>query len=429
MKPTCPPLHRNLLYLLALCFAFPVIAQDDWGSVSLNLRPRFETAEIEGLEDGENLSLRARLGYTTPTIPSLDGFKAMVEWEATGVADEDDFNAAGVSGDSAKAVIADPESSQLDQLWAGYSKNGFSAKVGRQVIALDGQRWVGHVGWRQNRQTYDALTLGTTAIDNLNLSYSYVDKAIRIFGSEAPDSGGNAEDFDSESHLLNASYGLGDYGKLGAYGYFIELDDAPGRISGADTAGISYSGKYNTFPDFPLGVYLEYANQTDAGDNPFSYSANYLHGSLTGTYQGFTLQAGYELLGSDQSGVDEDGNPIYASVVSPLATLHKFNGFADKFLLTPAKGLEDIYLHAGYKFNLGAGIGPLITKFWYHDFSTDEDGDDLGDEIDVVVVKPIPLTGMPGDLNFLFKYADYSGPTSATDTTRLSAEFNYGVSF
>ncbi len=50
-----------------------------------------------------------------------------------------------------------------------------------------------------------------------------------------------------------------------------------------------------------------------------------------------TLGVGYELLGSD------DG---VAAFQTPLATLHKFNGFADQFLVTPAGGLQDIYFYA-----------------------------------------------------------------------------------
>ena len=32
---------------------------------------------------------------------------------------------------------------------------------------------------------------------------------------------------------------------------------------------------------------------------------------------------------------------------TPLATLHKFQGWADKFLTTPPNGIEDLYVNAG----------------------------------------------------------------------------------
>jgi len=419
------PLLATAILLSSFMFT-PLSAQEaeDWGSISLNSRLRYETAEQTGKEDADNTSLRTRLGYITP---GFSGFKAMVEGEFTFVADEDSFNAAGVSGDPDKAVIADPESTQLDQAWLGYSTEGFSAKVGRQVIALDGQRWVGHVGWRQNRQTFDAATLGYKMGD-VNLTYGYIDNVVRIFGSEAPDApAGNASEFDAENHILNASYNAGDMGKFTAYGYFLDMD-APGKIAGSDTIGISYDGSVPV-GEGSAGVYLEYASQSDAAGNVQDYTADYLHGVLKGGIKGLSLELGYELLGSDDAGLDADGNQTFASVKSPLATLHKFNGFADVFLATPDKGLEDVYAMAGYKFDLGPDLGPLVTKLWYHDFSSDEGSDDLGSEIDAVVVKPLPLKGLPGSLSFLFKYADYDAPTGGNDLTRTSAELNYAISF
>jgi hypothetical protein len=41
---------------------------------------------------------------------------------------------------------------------------------------------------------------------------------------------------------------------------------------------------------------------------------------------------------------------------TPLATLHKFQGWADKFLTTPVNGLADLYVNAGYT---RKGVGPL----------------------------------------------------------------------
>ena len=180
----------------------------------------------------------------------------MVEGELTGVLDKEEFNAAGVHGDPEKVVIADPENAQLDQAWLSYNYGKTGVKAGRQVITLDGHRWVGHVGWRQNRQTYDAAAFTASPIEGLNLFYGYLANVIRIFGSDAPSEGANAEDFESDSHLLNASYSLGSYGKVTGYGYFLDLEDAPGKIAGSDTIGISYAGTCTAVKDFPFGVYL-----------------------------------------------------------------------------------------------------------------------------------------------------------------------------
>ena len=85
----------------------------------------------------------------------------------------------------------------------------------------------------------------------------------------------------------------------------------------------------------------EYATQSDYADNPADYSTDYyaLEGGIAAA--GLTAKVGYEVLGSDNNGT--------ASFKTPLATLHKFNGWADKFLVTPAAGLEDLYASLAWK--------------------------------------------------------------------------------
>ena len=394
------------------------------GTFSLDTRLRFETAEIDGKEDGDNTSLRLRPGYTTP---EWNGFQLMAEGEFTFIADKDSYNAAGVHGDTNKASIADAENVQLDQLWLSYKRDETSAKVGRQLATLDNHRWLGHVGWRQSRQTYDAVTVQNTSIENLTLFYGYIDNVVRIFGDDAPSSGGNAEEFGSDSHLINAAYKINANNTVTGYGYFLDLDDSPGKIAGSDTIGASYKGVCTANEDMPITLYLEYANQTDAGSNPQDYSADYYHAAVSTKIKGFSVGAGYELLGSDSAGVSADGTESFASVKSPLATLHKWNGFADVFLVTPDKGLEDIYASIGYTYDMSCG--PISATVWYHDFSNDEGGADLGDEIDAVIAKGINAESIPGKLSALVKYASYNAPSGGADVERLTLELNYGLKF
>ena len=56
---------------------------------------------------------------------------------------------------------------------------------------------------------------------------------------------------------------------------------------------------------------------------------------------------------------------------TPLATLHKFQGWADKFLTTPANGLEDLYATASVTLK---GVGALDTLGFivsYHDYEAE----------------------------------------------------------
>jgi hypothetical protein len=43
------------------------------------------------------------------------------------------------------------------------------------VIAYDGHRFVGHVGWRQDRQTFDSMRFDMVPVENVTMSYSYIE--------------------------------------------------------------------------------------------------------------------------------------------------------------------------------------------------------------------------------------------------------------
>ncbi|MBE9539218.1 MAG: hypothetical protein IMF06_09065, partial [Proteobacteria bacterium] len=68
---------------------------------------------------------------------------------------------------------------------------------------------------------------------------------------------------------------------------------------------------------------------------------------------------------------------------TPLATLHKFQGWADKFLGTPGDGIEDVYVGVNGK------LGPVKLAAIYHDFSAEDSKADFGTEIDLVATWPI----------------------------------------
>ena len=70
-------------------------------------------------------------------------------------------------------VIADPWTTEMEQEFMKYAEEGFTTKLGRQVTTYDGHRFVGYVGWRQDRQKFDALKLAYDASEKLKLSYSY----------------------------------------------------------------------------------------------------------------------------------------------------------------------------------------------------------------------------------------------------------------
>lgn len=345
------------------------------GSVNVDLNLRYEGVEQDNaLKDADALTLRTRLTFSTA---EYYGLKTVVEFEdSRNVAGISDYNDA-IGNNSEYSVIADPETTELDQAFLQYSNTGFTAKVGRQVIALDNMRYVGHVGWRQDRQTFDAVTM-QYAINDFTADYGYIYKRNRIFAE--------VKDIDSKDHILNASYNLG-LGKLSAYGYLLEEDKA--IENSIDTYGIRFAGAKD-FDAIKLLYTAEYATQ-DSDSVAQSFSADYMLGEIGVGVSGLTFKLGYEVLGSD--------NGQYG-FSTPLATLHGFNGWSDQFLATPKEGLADMYA------SVGGGLAGGSWAVIYHEFEADDSSvtvNDLGSEIDAVFSMPIQTNYTIG-----VKYAAYS---------------------
>lgn len=357
------------------------------GKVYADFRLRFETVDQDNtLKDADALTLRSRVGYETG---SYQGVSGVVEFEDSRVvAGVDDYNNA-LGSNPEYSVVADPETTELDQGYLQYKAGGFSSKLGRQVMTLDNHRFVGHVGWRQDRQTFDAFTVNYMPVEDLVLKYGYIDQRNRIFAEE--------RDINSEDHVFNATYKT-PFGAVTGYGYLLEVDNDTDNA--LDTFGIRFSGSTMAGKS-KLHYSAEFASQ-ESETATVDYDADYLLLEGGATIGAITGMFGYEVLGSD------NGSYGFAT---PLATLHKFNGWADQFLATPAEGLVDMYLSAGGK--LGGGAWKVV----YHDYQADEDSatvDDLGDEIDLVYSKKFAKNYSAG-----IKYAAYSAGDTKVDTDKL----------
>lgn len=363
MKPTKVALYTSSI--LALSSAPTVMAESITeafinAKTTTNFNLRYENVSQDNpLKDADALTLRTRLTYSTG---SFKGFSSLVELEDSRVVlgINDYNNTLGENTDH--SVIADPESTELDQFLLKYNQNSFVAKVGRQVITMDNHRFVGHVGWRQDRQTFDGITLAYEPIKDLTINYGYITKRNRIFAE--------GKDIDSKDHLVNAAYKTA-VGKLSAYGYLLEVDN--NTDNGLDTFGVRFNGG-TAIGSQKISYQLEYAQQ-DADTTATTYSADYLLAEIKTSFSGVGVKLGYELLGSD--------NGEYG-FSTPLATLHKFNGWSDQFLSTPKEGLTDMYASIG-----GKAVGGKWAVI-YHKFDADDASatvDDLGSELNAVYTK------------------------------------------
>lgn len=338
---------------------------------------RYESVEVdlEGAKTSDGLTLRSRFGVKTA---DYKGFSALVEFEDVRdiVGIDDKYNR-----------IPDPEVTEVDQAFIQYKADKITTKLGRQVIALSNQRFVGHVGWRQDRQTYDAARVMYSPTENVSLDAAYLYKRNGIFAATA--------DTQARDILFNFGYRT-SLGRLGAYYY--GLDDK--RQGPANAATDTYGGFFGgtTKGDTAFLYHIEFATQAIDIDDGREFDVDYALAEVGLSFNGISLKVGRELLGSD------GGN---ASFSTPLATLHKFNGWSDVTLggvfnpLALPGGLEDTFLSVG-----GAFAGIRLAAI-YHQFGADvgpaSGSGDYGSELNLLAAK-----NLKGGLVIGAKYAAFA---------------------
>ena len=368
----------------------------------LDARLRYENVDQPAL-DAEALSLRLRAGAEARVG------RLSILAEAEGTADLVDHHNAfpfALPGEKqwrpSRAVIADPANIELNRLQFQYTGDQATVTLGRQRINLDDQRWVGSVGWRQNEQTFDAVRgeakLGPVAAD---LTYAISQRT--IFGTDA----GPRTALDGDFVFAGLSSKLGPVeGKL--FAYLLDYDERFVVANSSQTYGLTLSTAVPLGGKTKLSLRASYARQSDFAGNPFDYAADYWFFEAGTSVAGFSLTGGWEKLGSDNG----------RGLQTPMATLHKFNGWADVFLTTPARGLEDAYVSLGRKFDKFKGLNFAIA---FHQFDSAAGNVEYGTEWDA------SLGFKLGRAAFLAKFADYDAQDFGVDTRKfwLQAEWAF----
>lgn len=369
------------------------------GDVDLNFRYRFENVDQDGIDEEANAStLKSRLTYN-----SGDWRDASISIEfdhVTAVGSDETYNSTR-NGVTDRPVVADPEGADLNQAYFEY--DGLldtRFRGGRQRILLDNQRFFGGVGWRQNEQTYDALTFKNSSLPDTTLYYGFIGNVNRIFGPEEADTGEPAADFNTDVHIVNASYKGLPGTTITGYSYWMDVQDNDGLSN--RTTGAYIKGEVPMELVVTPFYRLEYADQSDHADNPSDFDAEYLH-----AYGGLKGEVWSAKVGVEQLGADDNGGGAFRT---PFATLHKFQGFADRFLTTAGGGQDVTDTYVGGKVSfLGANLSAT-----YHDFEEEDGSDALGEELDLALSRSF------GDhFGGLIKYADYEADNFATDTQKL----------
>ena len=391
--------------LAGLGVALPVsVSAQDGPEVSLGLRYRLEQVKQDGIdEDANGTTGRARATLSSGRQGALS-FGAQLDYSF--VLGLDDFNSLA-NGKTEYPIIADPDGLDLNQAFARYhlgeGDGATTFTAGRQRINHGSQRLLGGVAWRNNEQTFDAVRVQRAG--RFGFDYSYAVQVNRIFG---PDDGAQPATWDASAHFLRANFSPAADHELAGFAYLIDLahDDeqysAGAAVNSNVTWGVDYKG---SLPGVTLSATVAF--QSDYADNPNSYDAVFYGGEASFDLPLFNITAGHHTLGSDE------GRHAFRA---PLATLHKWQGWTDKFLTTPAKGVRDTWLSATRK------VAGVTMTGVYHDFRAADGGDRYGSEIGASVVY-----ALRDKLSLQAKAARYFADGLASDTTKIWLVFSWNM--
>lgn len=366
------------------------------GDVAVAFRYRYEFVTDEAFAlDAHASTLRTALGYETRPYR---GFSFRIEAENVRPAGNDLYDNRGAgtlgNGRADRPAVADPGLTQINQATVQFAAEGTSVTLGRQEIAFDDQRFVGPVGWRQNHQSFDAVRLVTDRLPGATLNYALLRNVHRLTGAVEPLTG----------HLLNASAAIGAAGTAVAYVYSLDYAHDAGRSTA--TVGAEFSWQAAIGGAGRVEYEAEFALQRGTHGNPAPIDAGYFHLAAGGGYRGVNLRAGWERLG---------GSPARGQFNTPLATLHPLNGWADKFLVTPAGGLDDRYVR------LTGDAGPVRWMASWHDFRAATGGARYGRELDLEAVYRAPWRQ-----EIAVTAAFYDARGHSTDTIKLMVWTTFG---
>lgn len=383
------------------------------GAVKLDLNYRWENVnEDNKLDPATGLPLtkqpatanantaRLRAGLLSPVFYGIQGYAEFEgNWDM-----QPDFNSTR-NGKTGYSTIADPEKAELNQLWISY--NGIPdtlVKGGRQRIKLDDDRYIGNVGWRQMETTYDAVmvTHANQQLFGLVINAGYI---------------GNVQTFTDTTEninapILNINYKVGDYGNLIGYGYWLDYTETENYEKSSETYGLRFTNFQKPGDTLPitdnLGVVYtaEWAHQQDYGHGQTDYEADRINlmGGLTAW--NVTIQGAMEQL---------DGYGKNKTFDTPLGTNHAFQGWADLFLVTPDKGIRDVFGTA----HVLLERGNIVLTGVFHDFSDDTGSIHYGDEWNFQA-----LWKLGKHYSVLAKYANYSADHFGTDTQKIWMQGN-----
>ena len=407
----------------------------------IQIRPRYEyvhQSNTPNTKDAKALTTRIKVGVKLNGLFQVDGLNAVLEGvDVEAIVDDYDKSLKHDDkiGNNNYETVLDPDQARLTQAYISYTINKTTLFFGRKYVAIDDHRFIGTVDWRQMPQSFGVVGIQDNTINGLNILIAgiYERKGITDVDEDWASQKIKIINADWKAKkmpiIIDISYKIIPAIRVKAFSYLItDIHNTYGfRTDGRVNLGsikLSYLGEYAIQKD-PYETYNLDKNNKQKPDIDTSYYR--LGGNLafnTGGMGTFFGGVEYTHFG--------DKNNKDKGFSTPLATLHKFEGWSDVLLKGAAGGydygMNELKLTFGYKHSL---LGKFIVS--YLDFKSDKTpngvGDNIGSEWDFAYTK-----NFGKHFSILLKGAVYDGKDGyvsggsaygKNDTTKYWAQLNF----
>ena len=400
-------LAPSLLLSASLLAALPAAAQTVTLTPLAEARLRWERVDQGDLpRRADAVTARVRTGIAATAGP----WSALAEAQGNLAIVPDYFD--GVHPDATRPLVGDPQSIGLYRAQVQYRADAFILTAGRQRIALDDERFVGTAAIRNNGQTFDAVRAELVPVKGVKADLSYVWGVRTVWGIDG--TGARPRSIGGNSVLANLGWAT-PIGTLTGFAYLIDADEAAlqGYRLSSQTYGARLAGS-RPLGTAKLAYQASWARQSDYHRNPNDYAADYWLADVALDLNGPRLGGGYEVLGADRG-------QALASFQTPLSSIFKFQGWADKFTTTPADGIRDLYASTGWGWKQVGPVKALGLSAIWHRFESDRLVRHYGNEIDLLA------QGKVGRTTASLRYADYQADRFGTDTQKLWLQLDWTI--
>lgn len=392
--------------LLSLICAAPAAAQTVKPLVEARLR--HEHVEQDGLpDDADAVTARIRAGLQVSEGP----WSALAEAQGN-LAIVDRFYDGLHGASTLRPQIADPQNIALYRAQLQYRTTPLTITAGRQRIQLDDERFVGAAAIRNNGQTFDAVRAEVVPVKGVKADVTYAWSVRTIWGIDGVGARQQAIGGDTVFATLGWASPIGT---LTGFAYLVDQDEAvvQGYRLSSQSYGVRLAGS-RTIGKASVAWQASHARQSDYHRNPNDYAADYWLADVAVDLAGPRLGAGYEVLGADRGAA-------LTSFQTPLSSIFKFQGWADKFTTTPPDGIRDLYASAGWGWKQAGALKAVSVQAIYHRFESDRIVRHYGNEIDLLASAKLGRTTVS------VRYADYDADLFAANTRKFWLQLDWTI--